>query len=235
MSELWVVVPAAGDSRRFKDAGYDIPKPLLKVKSKLGIIRYMMEHALVPTLFLDGHREGPIVGLPWDSNPPATGLNYRRIGKTLGQADTVLQLIKNLPEDDHVLVLDCDMVLQQKDIEMLVALITVGNEYDVAIAVTKTFDPNASRVDSIPWPTRFVEKEPISEYGIVGARAFKDIGTLRYALEKTLTLYKNIGKEPYLSVAINHYPGTKYAHLISEYTDWGTPQRIKESGAEIVS
>lgn len=240
MSDLWIVVPAAGKSRRFQEAGYSTYKPLLMIKNRIGETRTMMSHVLTPVMdYLYNPKtdertpyKDVIVGLPSDSHPPCTGLQYYQIEKTAGQADTVYQMIQDLPQEDPILILDCDMVLQTEDISRLVDLIKV---YDVAIAVTETFDPNASRVDQIPYPTRFVEKEPISNYGIVGARAFRNIGNLKSALRRTIERYKVLGQEPYLSVAINHYPGTKFAHLITQYEDWGTPERIKESGAEIVS
>jgi hypothetical protein len=232
MSDLWVVVPAAGESRRFKDAGYSIPKPFLCIRDKYGIEHYMLEHILMPVLTsYDLHNTDPIVGIPAGSHPPCTGVQYIPIEKTLGQADSTFQMIQNLPENDSVLVLDCDMILDTADIQKIAELIKI---YDVVIAVAESFDPNASRVDTIPFPTRFVEKEPISQYAIVGARAFHNIGFLSKALERTIERYRSIGQEPYLSVAINHYPGAKYAHLITKYTDWGTPQSVKESGAEIV-
>jgi dTDP-glucose pyrophosphorylase len=243
MSDLWIVIPAAGESRRFKEAGYDTPKPLLVLKPVVNIVpefqisRKMIEHVvnelplqLSPHLICAGI---PLQYLNQDLLDVRTpNIKYIGLEKTTGQAESVLKLTEHLPVEDSVLVLDCDMILRDHDIVRLVEMLSI---YDVSIAVTKTFDPNASRVDQIPYPTRFVEKEPISEYGIVGARAFKNIGLLNKALKRTLERCKTVNQEPYLSMAINHYPGVKFAHLITDYVDLGTPERIKEAGWEIIS
>jgi len=230
MSNIWTVIPAAGESRRFKDAGFVTPKPLLTLKSKSGEIGYMVQHVIAD--FPAWLRAGVIVALP-EGFPKPIDLQERvvSIEHTTGQADTVYQVVKTLPDDDSVLVLDCDMILKTKDILTLVEMINV---YDVTIAVSETFDPNASRVDSIPFPTRFVEKEPISQWGIVGGRAFKKAGLLTQALKKTLDRCVDRHQEPYLSLAINPYPGSKFAHVITDYIDLGTPERIKEAGWEIL-
>ena len=213
MSKLWVVIPAAGKSQRFIDAGYLTPKPLLRLEAPDGKI-------------------GPMIEFIKDTVPKGLEIiEILHLEKTVGQADTVYQGIKDLPSDDSCLILDCDTLLQTIDIQKLISLLGI---YDMSLLVAETFDPNASRVDQIPFPTRFVEKEPISQFGIIGARAFKDIGFLTLALKRTLDRCAIRSTEPYLSTAINHYPGTKFAHLITEYVDLGTPQRIKEAGWEIV-
>lgn len=227
MSELYTIIPAAGVSKRFKEAGYETPKPLLYVKSKDGTIASMVAHVVDSAPF-----ENCLIGLPIGQKQP-DDLTGAAVGikSTTGQADTIYQIVRMLDDDSSILVLDCDMVLLTKDIDKLVEMIKV---YDVAIAVTETFDPNSSRVDQVPFPTKFVEKEPISQWGIVGARAFKNAGLLTDALRKTLEWAKALNVEPYLSHAINLYPGTKYAHVITEYQDWGTPERLQQSGAVIV-
>lgn len=226
-SNLWTVIPAAGQSKRFKDAGYSVIKPLLKLKDPDNsvdlMINFVIDTAPEPRYV--------IVALPSEVDTRSESFKVCEIEKTTGQADTILQVIKTLPPEDQVLVLDCDMLLELKDINLLVELISV---YDCTIAVTETFDPNSSRVDKVPFPTRFVEKEPISQYGIVGARAFNSIGKLIDALKRTVYDCNLIGTEPYLSMALNHYFGTKYAHIITDFVDLGTPDRIKESGWSIV-
>ena len=232
---LWVVIPAAGLSKRFSDAGFSTPKALLQIKSKKNISLPMVSHVINSVDYYSVDRfitpDKIIVGLPFGHDNKDILVPKTFIKNTLGQADTIFQLISDLPENDKVLVLDCDMVLNSKDIRKLVEM---GQVYDVALAVTETFDPNSSRVDQVPFPTMFVEKEPISSFGIVGARTFKNIGKLREALKKTMQEHLLNGKEPYLSSALNHYPGKKFALVVDEFQDWGTPQRVTDSGASII-
>lgn len=47
MSDLWIVIPAAGESRRFKEAGYSIPKPCLCIKNREGEVTAMINHITI--------------------------------------------------------------------------------------------------------------------------------------------------------------------------------------------
>lgn len=232
MSKIWAIIPAAGQSRRFVEAGYIIPKPFLSLKSKDGITRSMIGHVIHN---LPGHlRNNLLIGISsqWDKPEDLKqDFSFIRIYNSKGQADTIYQMLNYLKEDDSIIIIDCDMILYKEDIEKLINILTV---YDVAIAVSVTFDPNSSRVDHVPFPTRFVEKQPISEWGIVGARAFKRVGLLKEAINGILEDHYRMQIEPYLSVAINYYPGIKYAHVITDYVDLGTPERVKEAGWTIL-
>jgi len=224
MSDLYTIIPAAGQSRRFKDAGYETPKPLLQLKRPDGVIASMVSHV---------RRSVPgyvTVGFPVGSKVPSDLISsVVFIKETTGQADTVYQMIRRLPNKTSVLILDCDMVIQRSDIEQVIKFLDV---YDTVLAVTETFDPNSSRVNTVPFPTQFAEKEPISQWGIVSVRAFKRADDLSTVLKTVLDNSKNA--EPYLSQALKYLHGTKYAHIITEYVDLGTPERIIEAGWEIV-
>lgn len=233
-SNLWIVIPAAGESKRFQEAGHLTPKPFLKIQDKTGLTMRMIIHVVssLPPMSKEAF-DRIIIGYPYGyevKHDPRLSIytKLREIKHTTGQADTVHQLIKDLPADDRVMVLDCDMILTTPDLRIIMEFCA---SWDQVVAVAETFDPNASRVDQIQFPTRFVEKQPISIYGIMGARSFKNIGLLRRALDMAL---RETTTEPYLSTAMNYYPGRAWAHLITEYIDWGTPERIRESGAQIV-
>ncbi len=226
MYNPYILIPAAGESRRFKEAGHKTPKPFLQIQNRKGKVQSMIEHVLdtVPSTRI-------YVGVPeqYRYEIQYGGVGIIPIFRTLGQADTVWQMVDRLPDKDGPLVvLDCDMILQTSDLKIIMSML---GSYAVTVAVTETFDPNASRVDAVPYPTRFVEKQPISSWGIVGARGFHSVREL----ETCLRIYVSaVAKEPYLSEVMNLYPGKAYAHVIDDYEDWGTPERIKESGAKII-
>ena len=235
MNKLWVVIPAAGESKRFKDAGYLNLKPTLFLKSNVGFCATMLGHVFESMPYTVD--EGSVVialpygiHLPTDVKDCVSDLHTVHIEHTTGQADTIYQAIQFLPSEDSVLIQDCDTILKTKDVQFLINNLQV---YDMTLAVTKTLDPNASRVDRVPFPTRFEEKKPISEWGIIGVRGFNNIGRLRSAL--SWAILHNHTEEPYLSMAMNEYAGTKFAHKITEYVDLGTPERIKEAGWEILT
>jgi hypothetical protein len=223
MSRTVVLIPAAGSSVRYQKAGYSQPKQTLVIRHNR-VIKTMLAHVEDTVIGFD-----IMIGLRADSYPPKDIRGeIIPIEETKGQSDTLFQMVRFVPDGRPVLVLDCDMLLEPADILQLDLLLC---SWDVAVAVTKTFDPNASRIDTFPYPTWFVEKEPISEYGIVGARAFRSKSKLYTALSKQLSQTMT---EPYLSTAINFYDGKKIALEINKFSDWGTPERLAESGAEIL-
>ena len=233
MSNISVIILAAGDSRRFAVMGYDTPKPFLTIDyagqkcSMLGHVLLRVEKFANSVLVVTRMNQE----LPSDIYNIHCPLDHLQVNFTLGQADTLRKALVGLPEQS-VMVLDCDMLLPEHDLEYLAAATDL---YEVAVAVARTFDPNASTVDQIPFPTQFREKECASEWGIVGARAFRSVKHLRAALEEYV-VYCGIylHSEPFLTPAINYIKGKKFAHVVGDYVDWGTPQRLQESGAVII-
>lgn len=226
--EPLVLVLGAGESKRFRDKGIRIPKPLLNIDF-LGKTASMLSHVQ------DGIPESlEILTVLAEGYDPPNDIRggVIHIRPTRGQAETVYRVLSIIKEDRPVLVHDCDMLLDALDVGALVDWL---EKYAMTVAVTETFDPNASRVDKIPYPDVFVEKQPISKWGIVGARGFASSKEIIQCIE--IELRKNINTidyEPYLSEAMNHIPGMALAHQISDFVDWGTPERIYESGAKIV-
>jgi len=229
MSDPIAVILAAGQSRRFVEAGYSLPKPFLTIQDQDGKRGQMVDfvvNSLPDTMKI-------FIAIPATYlYAPQRDVQNVHISRTYGQADTAYQVVSHLPKDRRVIVLDCDMVLQPRDVKNIIELTRL---FETVTAVTPTFDPNASRVDSVPFPTRWAEKEPISSWGIVGARAFRNAGRLTTALRHVLEMPGAPG-EPYLSTAMNHYLsfGQNFAYEVSQFKDWGTPERIAASGAKII-
>lgn len=212
---VWTIIPAAGQSRRFVDKGYTVPKPLLRVRHPNGTTRTMLSHVLEQL-----PKEHVRIGLPFGY---VFGRHSYTIEETRGQADTVYQLLDGIPDNDAVIVSDCDIVLLHK--------LRYYEYPDVALLVTGTNNPAMSFIDDYPFFSQVVEKEPISEWGIVGVRRFNNAGMLRQALRRALD---EIEDEVYLSHAVNFIPGRKVAYdICNAYLDWGTPEALMQSGATI--
>jgi hypothetical protein len=223
-----VIILAAGESKRFLDKGFKIPKPLLRIEymgDTMSMLAHVQSNIPEGLDILTVLREGMYP-------PDDIRGEVIHIAETRGQAESLYRVISVMREDRPILVHDCDMLLDVLDIHKLLDML---DHYPVTVAVTETFDPNASRVDKIPYPDIFVEKQPISQWGIVGARGFASHKELTQCIE--IELRRNINTvdyEPYLSEAMNHFGGQPYALQITDYVDWGTPERILESGARIV-
>lgn len=226
----WILIPAAGESQRFRAEGLLTPKPLLRVRHE-GRECTMLAHVVsrVPREFqvVVALRDPPISSRDWRGRVAV-------VGETSGQAETVLRALREIPDEDGVTTMDCDTLMEQDDVHELCAL--VGSEYSAAVAVAyDTADQQMSRVDYVPVPTLFVEKRSISPWGMISARSFSSAGVLREVLEEVVLEYASAGREPYLSEALNRYPGKKIAHVVTRWTDWGTPAKLRSSGALLCS
>lgn len=230
MLNLTVVVLAVGESKRFKDEGYEILKQFLTVEYN-GVKCSMLEHVnrTIPPF------ANKLFVVPNYTRPPEdlqiTSQEWVSIMQSGGQAESAINSLKYVPQGHSVMFLDCDMLLGRDDLTFMLKALFL---YDSVIAVQKTFDPNASRVDKVPFPTAFAEKEPISEWGIVSARGFKDYDKLIMSLHHGIVEDHKAGREPYLTGTLMAYPGIIYAHeLFQPIVDWGTPDRVRLSGAQI--
>jgi MobA-like NTP transferase domain len=231
MSKCWCVIPAAGGSKRFFEAGYKTLKPFLWIKSD-GVSRSMLGHVLAT---VPDNCE-PIIALPAGAMRPTDAqVELAIVTQSKGQADTVYQVVKKLPKDDEVLILDCDTILRKEDLSLIVDKLGL---FVAGVAVTKNvLDGNMSRIDNPDNPQIFVEKQFISSWAIIGARAFHCVGYLVDVLERYLVHCKATDQEPHLTPAMNLYEGKKYALIISSihWKDWGTPERIDCSGDIILT
>jgi molybdopterin-guanine dinucleotide biosynthesis protein A len=214
------IILAGGGSERFRTNGHTTPKPLLNVEFN-GVTRSMIEHvaATVPGELVQ------VWALPdWCPCPP--GVPKVNIKDSVSQVDTLIQTLRKFPlHEQSVLLLDCDTVLDPRDL-LRVWRSATEHAYRSSVAVTRSDDPNMSRVDSVPFPSRFVEKQLISPWGIVSARAFSNAECLRLVTSPHFVD---------LAQVLNAYPGERHAvELERPWLDWGTPERLERTGARIV-
>jgi hypothetical protein len=211
---FWLLIPAAGESQRFREHGINTPKPLLTVRSRGGQVCSMLAHVLATAPFTR-----TIVGLrhPWHLPEDARGCDVVHIQRTRSHADTVRQMLEHVPPDDAVMIMDCDTIMVPEDLEAMTAY-----EADVVIAVARSDDPEMSRVDAVPFPSRFEDKWSDLPYGVISARMFHESGHLKNCLRDTF------------SDTLAHYGQTTRAHLVTSWQDWGTPEKLRATGAEMV-
>lgn len=92
-----IVIPACGEGKRFKEAGYTEPKHLIPLGGK-PMIEWVVENVLA--LMPDG---GPIYTVTQDW-----------VGKTRGAIDTILSAASriHIPQDQPLVVANCDQLLK---------------------------------------------------------------------------------------------------------------------------
>ena len=236
---VWVLVPAAGESRRFREAGFKTPKPRLKVSHGDlygGAPRRMLHHVLSAVPDDSWPR---LAALPAPDDPEdlrgigGEALYPLQVKKTKGQADTLRQMIRSLPARDldstAILIVNCDVVFRDPaDLAWIVQRVMTG--FTVASIVVESQDPAMSYAYPFPCPQKFVEKQLVGRHAMAGAWAFANATRLLRALDWACCQGST---EPYLSHAMNRIHGPKISHLVEreKYLDWGTPANLKLSGA----
>ena len=233
MSKLNVVVPMAGLGSRFKNSGFDIPKPLLKIGAKyffqvaIETIIHKIEDYSLTFIVLDSHkREFQIDEKIIECFPGSNIVSLP--SPTSGAAQTAYIATRSMEENTGgLLIADCDQWIDGKGlIEMLNALTT--NTYQVVIPTFHSTNPGYGYIEPgrNHQVQRIVEKETISELAVAGCYGFQEI-----ALFNKLYL-ENIdwGNERYMSnvvkAAIIKGVNVQY-FLLDSHVPFGTPEEWK--------
>lgn len=229
MTKFRVLIPAAGYSRRFADAGYQKLKPDLviahdeKRKRMIDWVIDALPFAIIGPVILGAH---PQLGGP--ESRPVVRVN---IHSSRGQAHTLYNMIRAAcKRDEPVLVLNSDVVFRTTDLAAACRQVVEGA--DSGVLVYKSENPEMSYVNAVPYATEFAEKRVISAFAVAGAWAFRSSEHLYGGLKDACVNMR----EPYLSHAMNKMGGVHACHQIeaSSVLDWGTPDAVRVSGARIV-
>src|SRR5262245_47681586 len=99
MLNIQIIILAAGQSRRFKDAGYMTPKPFLNIEWRNKTCK-MVQHVIGTIPYV--YHNNIIIATPPDSKGPA---------------DTVLKTMTHV--EHSCLILDCDILNHTNDLFVL--------------------------------------------------------------------------------------------------------------------
>ncbi len=243
-----VLIPCAGNGERYNIAGLN-PAEYPPVRSQAA--KHLMQ------VEWDGEQR-PMVGHVIRRLPAGVGrvmLGVRpqdyhdsymlpvavcQVVDSLGQADTVRQMLDaelaGTDGDGPCLVLNCDALLPTVAVGSLIYSVTTQPAYCMACAVQFSTNLGMSYVDQVPHPTRFLEKQRLSSFGMSGAWAFRSMRELRSAVQTSIRAGDcHSNGEVYLSHALNHLPGPHVAWQIGarDVVDWNTPEALASSGARI--
>lgn len=237
-----VLIPAAGESRRFREAGYAGPKALLPVDWR-GVRQPAVLHLLDSVW--SRHRWHTVVGTTTALAPQFAEVLRGRDAEVLdvgdstcGQADTLLRMARLRREDDPAVVVNCDVV-PNLSLWPLRAAIAPGGGCTAAVLVGQSESLSASYADAVPYFCGCVEKPasvPPGGWALLGVYALVSPRQLRVALDETLRSGERVGGEAYLSDALGRLPGQKLALACDPgvVLDWGTPAALAATGARIV-
>jgi dTDP-glucose pyrophosphorylase len=232
-----VVILAAGQSKRFRDAGYITPKPFLRVKWR-GSPMIMLDHVLhTLPLNLTGYASdcSITVGIPsdpvllsyTDTQYADNEIKFVQIENSKGPADTALKIVEHLPPKS-TLFLDVDVLNTSNDLELLMGMRCSG------VLVSVSHNPAFSYVDRLGEFNIICEEERISDMAVQGAYYVYEhnMNEFIYAAKEVIDSVE----EPYISHVFNECKFSKLSTFTTyNPIHWGTPQDLELSGARIIS
>lgn len=242
---LHIIMPMAGGGTRFIDAGYNVPKPLIKLNGK-ELYRRALDSINISDKFINIKytfiiRQDFIDNYNIDkeikkyySNSNIISINYI----TRGALETVMLAKNFIDDEDNVISLDCDIEFEcQRYIDRLHNKV-MNKQYNPMVLSFYSKDPKYSYVKTIEdslYGNYVVEKNPISTHALGGCYYLGNGKTFKFCAQKVISDYnQNIikDKELYLSLVYNYIlkETNTYVEVIDmnlhndHYWSYGTPE-----------
>jgi dTDP-glucose pyrophosphorylase len=197
-----LVIPAAGQGQRFRDAGFKLPKPLLEIRNP-----FLLGTATCPMLVaaarpfdhwadkitlvipneqsLDYRDNWGRIYPAFDNRIDASTITYQQEGAAL----TILSLIGEIPDDAEVLIVNSDQFFLGLAVNTWLKTLENSSTPDGSMLTFEVFDKEDRRwsfAQTAPHDTELVtrvaEKTPISTHATAGAYYFRQWRVLRTAI-----------------------------------------------------
>jgi len=240
MNKINIIIPMAGRGKRFLEAGYETPKPLLKIGEK-EIVKHIIETMRCPNCqFIFILRQDHCDDYQLDKKlleiePNAKIIRINEI--TEGAICTVLLAQEFFNDDNPVIIKDCDQIINW-DPEHFLEFVK-RKKADGAIVNIHTNKPNYSfsRVNHDGRIIETAEKSVISNHGSVGIYYFaKGSDLVKYSnrmIEKNVRVNNEFYTAPVYNQFVQdfklilHYP-------IAEMFQLGTPEEFYENKEKVL-
>ena len=227
------VVPMAGEGKRFRDAGYRLPKPLIPINSKPMFIR-TLETLPKPTKTLLITRKNFVerIETEFSNTFPGMNLTTRHFeGITGGPGETLLLFSKDFDNSSSLTISSCDYEhhFEGSKLRVLIA----DTEIDGIVFTTKYSkfrmkDANAfayCKLNTDGNISKVVEKETISDNPkndplVTGTFWFRRGSQLASCLSQALTENKRVNGEIYVGNSINLLIEAGAKFVAFEVTNW---------------
>lgn len=225
----FIVIPMAGEGKRFKKAGYKLPKALIPILGR-PMIDWAME-----SLNLDSSQ---VIFIVLKKHIKDYQINKYLQGKfgeetevigidkvTKGQAETVLKAKKFIDNDKELIIFNCDTYFKC-DLEGAISKFPNASGF---IPVFKDTAPKWSfvKINSRGWAIETAEKKPISDNATVGLYHFRHGNLFVEKTEEMIARNQRIKNEFYVIPVYNRLidDGHEIRIVNSEFV-WvlGTPE-----------
>lgn len=241
---MHIIVPMSGIGKRFIDAGYNIPKPLIVIENK-PIIQHIIELFPKESKFTficnDEHLRNTNMSETLEKIVPGCVIFEVSINNRKGPVDAVLHAQELILDDEQVIVSYCDYGTKwdyakfKEDVETRNA--------DGAIACYRGFHPHMLGSDNYAflketnmWMDEIQEKKPFTgnkmkEYASNGTYYFKSGKILKKYFKELIDKDISINNEFYVSMVYNLLKKDGLNTRIFEIEkmlQWGTPKDLEE-------
>lgn len=228
-----IVIPLAGEGKRFSSKGIDVPKPLILVNGKT-----LIEHA-VETLGINGRYifitkkyknkdyNDQLSRILKSLKPDSIEIQLEQ--KQRGASDAALYAEKYIDNNDHLIIANCDQRMSWNG-KQFIEDVEYTNA-DGSVVTFKATDPKHSYVEIINGKVvRIVEKDPISDDALIGIHYWNKGSDFVWTAKKLLE--DDLADEVYISQTyqllvdagkhIEAYPIPN-----NEYINLGTPEDVE--------
>ena len=231
-----IVIPMAGLGSRFKNAGIELPKPLVEVDHFT-----MIEHTVkslnidAKYFFITRKYDDELYNLQLETIFNSLGISFIEIRLDYdqrGAADAALAAEEYINNDEQLIITNCDQILQWDSQKFLDS---INKDYiDGAVVLYKSNDIKDSYAKIIDNKIiKIVEKDTISDDALVGVHYWKNGKDFVSSAKLSLMDHSWDKKESYISETYNHlinegkyiYP---YTIPNNEYICLGTPDYVEQ-------
>ena len=240
MRPLHIIMPMAGEGRRFVQEGWKIPKPLIELNGKPLFMRAInsvhIDNALIKYSFIvrKEHIDKYDIDEKIKIFLPQANIFY--VDKTTrGAVETCLVAEEAISKEDSILVMDCD--LEFRSVGFLQNIKKILNQpiqkvNGGELVSFESTDPRFSyaEVDENNVVIRTAEKDVISNHALCGAYFFSSANSFIRAAHKLLDEPVFSKPEYYVSLLYNYLLAngeTVKLETMEEYYSYGTPEELK--------
>ena len=239
MRNIHIVMPMAGEGSRFVKQGWTTPKPLIEVDGVRlfeRAINSLKLEEIVPRYSFIIRKEHVLkynLDLVLKQKIPQANV-YIIEQTTRGAAETCLIAAKNIPSQDALLLLDCDLEFKSKAFDQAIQNTLFAKEsiLDGALVSFKADSPRYSyaKTNANGFVIETAEKKVISDKALCGAYFFSRNEDFLNATNVLMTSPVYQDKELYISLLFNELlklgKKIKLFH-VDQYNSFGTPEEIK--------
>ena len=230
----------AGEGKRFKEAGYELPKPLININGLPMFIksaRCMPKADLWIFLVMDKLLENGLIKKEINANFKNNKIIPIK-EKTEGQASTCFLAKKYLQNNDKIFVSSCDnyFEIDKEDFK------NKSNKYDLLVFTAKANNLHVKKPELYGWvknndnePMKVsckkqISSDPIKDRIIVGSFFFKNLNYFSKSIETVFEKKIKINNEYYLDMAVIEALDLGFnvgEIIVKNYMSWGSSEELE--------